>query len=128
MDYIIIFFKNLFSYILGGITSIVPSVSNSTVSVLPTLTSTGAVETTAIGADQENFILGTALTTLGGSVSSVAMDASLAYIEDVVPAQAYVESMDEPELREFIVKLEGLNIEEQPKVLQRTLDNKFPRV
>ena len=131
MNYITAFFENLFNNMLGGTASIVPSATETTVSVLPTVTYSAASETIARGFEHEDSLVGTSLVGTGSSVSSAAMDANAAsnYDYDIKAAQAYVESMDEIELNEFIEKLEGVQIVEQPKVLQKTLNNNnFPRV
>ena len=127
MNYITAFFENLFSNMLGGTASIVPSAVDTTLSTLPTITYSAASETVAKGLEQEDSLVGTSLMGTGTSVSSAAMDARAAtnYDYDVKAAQAYVESMDVEELNEFIEKLEGVEIVEQPKVLQKTYNKKI---
>ncbi len=40
-------------------------------------------------------------------------------------SQAYVECMDETELNELVEKLENIEIEDKPKTLTKTINNKY---
>lgn len=113
MKYTTIFMENFFGSLLGGISSIGES-------VFPTTTACAATSTIRKGCRQEDSLYGTILTGIGSSVSSAIPNTSQAASHDVALAQAYMESMDETELNDFINKLENLQIEEKPKVLKKT--------
>ena len=83
-----------------------------------------ATETTATGFDQENDFLGTTIVGLGSSISSAAVETNFDFKKEVEPSQVYVESMSVEELNTFINKLENFEIEDKPKVLQKTLNDK----
>ena len=120
MKYTSIFFENF----LGGASS----VFESSMSVFPTTTACAATSTIRRGCDQENSLYGAILTGIGSSVSSAIPTTNQLASHDVEIAQAYMESMDESELNEFIEKLESIEIVEQPKILQKTFNNnKYPK-
>ena len=115
MKYTTIFMENFFGSLLGGVSSIGES-------VFPTTTACAATSTIRKGCRQEDSLYGAILTGIGTSVSSAIPTTDQLASRDVEIAQAYMESMDESELNEFIEKLESVEIVEQPKVLQKTIN------
>ena len=115
------FVENFLGSFFGGASSI----GDSSLSVFPTTTTCAATSTIRRGCEQENSLYGATLTGVGTSVSSAIPTTDQLASHDVAVAQAYMESMDETELNDFINKLENLQIEEKPKVLQKTYNKKI---
>ena len=95
---------------LGGATMSLGSITPSSAILSSALTTTG-LSVTGVGivgtsSMDENPILGTSSITLGTTTASNGFTATTNTAKQLELTQAYIESMDESELEEFIVKLE----------------------
>lgn len=112
----------------GTFGSVFSSSSGTLESTLPTVTygtaTSSTLEGTAdLGNDKETT--GSLLITTGSALTSAVNDMPNIDVS-AMQSQAYVESMSDEELEEFIVRLEGTNVVEYDidKTLAKTIDSK----
>lgn len=122
------FVSNAGELLQGTFGSAFSSSSGSLESTLPTVTYGTATSstlegTTDLGNDKETT--GSLLITTGSALTSAVNDMPNIDVS-AMQSQAYVESMSDEELEEFIVRLEGANVVEYDidKTLAKTIDSK----
>lgn len=110
------FINNFLNSFIGIFNSFFGSLSSA-----PTI-QTGASYTSSVGLEEmdNNSLTGSTTITTASAVSSSASNTT-SYAYDIKVTEAYIESMNQEELEEFIYKLENTNLEEKPKTLTKKL-------
>lgn len=122
------FVNNAGELLQGTFGSVFSSSTGSLESVLPTVTYGTATSSTLEGTadiNNDKETTGSLLVTTGSALTSAVNDMPNVDVS-TLQTQAYVESMSDEELEEFIVRLEGTNVVEYDinKSLTKTPDNK----